>query len=259
MVSTTFGPADCSLGASSKRSGQALVRMARIVISAIAVALVGSACTAADQSNPGAQVNASQTLWNTSPTQAFDYFSGYSMHGNNLPAMYAHGGIGEGQAVTVVGKDFHQEFPMSKFSDAVASYKGLLEKQGYHPLYGHPRLPPSTHPLIGSWQVSAVDGTCAESHSFGADGRHKSKSSEEESVGEFDVSVGPSGSGYYRLTDTIVQSNGKTDCTGRTTPVGDVATIFIQFGSDRNSYSMCWSENKGSCFAEARRLETTAQ
>jgi hypothetical protein len=238
--------------------GCSLILAARILFPIVTAALFVVACSARHQSSSNAQVNLSQTLWNTTPAQAFDYYSGY-LGGGNVPAMYAHAGLTTEQAITVVGPGFHQEFPMGNFSEAVAAYKGLLEKQGYRPLYGHPRLPPSTHPLIGSWKVSAADGTCVESDTYGSDGRGNSKSGDEELVSEFDISVAPSEKGYYRLSDTIIQSNGKPDCTGRSTAVGDAALAFIQFSEDRKSYSMCWSEDKSSCFAEGHRLNATKQ
>jgi hypothetical protein len=208
-----------------------------------------------DQSTSDTHVHSNQRLKETSPAQGFEYFSGYAMHLNNLPAMYAHGGVGKGQAITVIGRDYQQDFPMSHFSEAVEHYQALLEKQGYRPESIHWRVSPADHPILGTWELSNPDGTCREQETFEADGRYTDVSGDQRSVSTFDIGAEPTVKGYYLLRDTIVETNGKRDCTGDVTLVGDVVMLYIHFSSDLQSYSLCRREDLDSCIATARRVK----
>jgi hypothetical protein len=60
------------------------------------------------------------------------------------------------------------------------------------------------------------------------------------------------------FVDTIVEDNGKPDCRGMVTPVGDVAVIYIRFEDQGNAYLLCPEENLRSCYAIARRTSSRA-
>jgi hypothetical protein len=179
------------------------------------------------------------------------------MNLNNLPAMYAHGGVGKGQAITVIGRDYQEDFPMSHFSEAVEHYQALLEKQGFRPESISWRVPPAAHPILGAWELSNPGGTCVEQETFGADGRHTDASREQRSVSTFDIGAEPTVKGYYLLRDTIVETNGKPDCEGVVTPVGDTVMLYIHFSGDLQSYSLCRTEDPDSCIATSRRANST--
>lgn len=73
-----------------------------------------------------------QILRTIIPSSGFKYFSGYFKNYHNHPAIYAHG-YKENATLTVVGKDYLQEFPMSESSKAFQAYRALLFKRGYQP------------------------------------------------------------------------------------------------------------------------------
>lgn len=66
------------------------------------------------------------------PNNGFKYFSGYYSKYHNHPAMYAHG-YKQNAMLTVVGRNYHKEFPMSQSGKAYSAYLGLLRQRGYEP------------------------------------------------------------------------------------------------------------------------------
>jgi len=200
-----------------------------------------------------APVRGGQTLWQTSTRDGFRYFSGNASHLNNFPAIYAHGGIGKTEAITVVGPGFREEFPMSRFRDAVSRYESLLEKQGYHP-FDPAAAPLNGHPILGSWRISADGTECADITTFEPTGRRRTNSGEEVTESEFEISAEPDSKGYYRLVDTLREKNGRPGCSGDSAPIGHIAKVFIRF-TNRESFSICQREDQASCFAGARRIQ----
>ena len=89
--------------------------------------------------------------------------------------------------------------------------------------------PPSPgHPIVGTWQVHGPGTDCIESWYFGPDGTTHNQSGDEDSYSEYSISDKPTAEGYYILIDTIVQTNGGTDCSGQPgAPIGDIATIYL--------------------------------
>ncbi|HTC50453.1 MAG TPA: hypothetical protein VK700_00795 [Steroidobacteraceae bacterium] len=93
--------------------------------------------------------------------------------------------------------------------------------------FGFAEPPTGGTPIVGLWQVVGANAKCVETWNFRADGTSHNFSGSEESFSEYQLSAFSSEKGYYVLTDTITRTNGQPDCTGRPTPVGDRATIFL--------------------------------
>src|SRR5262249_8640379 len=88
---------------------------------------------------------------------------------------------------------------------------------------------PSTpgHPIIGVWSVYLADTACAETWDIRADGTTHNVSGAEESFSEYTTSASLTAKGYYVFKDRITKTNGRPDCMGTLTPVGDAATDYL--------------------------------
>ena len=106
---------------------------------------------------------------------------------------------------------------------------------------------PAIHPLIGTWRIDLNNVNCYEIYQVRPDGTSTVTSGEEVSENEFDIALLPSSAGYYKWVDKIVKDNGKPDCMGSITPVGDVATNYILLHPSGKKFLMCQEENTNSC------------
>lgn len=107
---------------------------------------------------------------------------------------------------------------------------------------------PDSHPFIGQWRFDIPQLNCYEEYHVRKDGTLLVISGQERNESEFPVALYPSANGYYRWTDRILRNNGKPDCSGSLTPVGHVATNFLLFHRDRNSFLLCAKEDMATCF-----------
>jgi len=107
----------------------------------------------------------------------------------------------------------------------------------------------SGHPLIGSWWAEFPKFKCSEEFEIRADGTRVSRSGEERNESEFVITPLPSAKGYYKFTDRITKNNGKPDCFGSVTPVGDVAVNYVLVHPSGQRLALCSSEELSSCMA----------
>jgi len=111
------------------------------------------------------------------------------------------------------------------------------------------------HPLLGSWKVTLPDGSCSETYFFRSDGTSLVTSADEVAESDFEVSLEPTDKGFYKLVDKIVRDNGKQDCQGNVTTVGQQATNFITFHPSGQMFLMCREESLEACIGPFRREE----
>ena len=103
------------------------------------------------------------------------------------------------------------------------------------------------HPALGIWEWVIPGAGCTEVMTLRADGTSGVTSGEEVSESESRISDQPDAGGFYRLIDKITRTNGKPDCAGQLTPIGDVATTYLKLNSDGDKLMLCLSR-KGACF-----------
>ncbi len=115
------------------------------------------------------------------------------------------------------------------------------------PALGKPIAP--DHPFVGTWKITLPlsGGTCDEIYHIRPDGTRLVTSGEEEAESEYEISDGPSEKGFYKWVDTITKDNGKKDCLGGITPVGDVATNYIVFHPSGDMFLLCIEESLDRC------------
>ena len=85
------------------------------------------------------------------------------------------------------------------------------------------------------------------------DGTKLSRSGEERNESEHSIALLPSSKGFYKWTDKITKNNGKNDCSGSLTKLGNVAVNYIRLHPSRHRFLLCEAEDMQSCFAEFYR------
>ncbi len=115
-------------------------------------------------------------------------------------------------------------------------------------------VPVASHPILGIWQLTLPDGSCSEIYRFRGDGTSLVTSNEEVSESEFNIPAEPSAKGFYRLDDKIVKDNGKRDCSGSVTKIGQKVTHFVHFHPSGSLFLMCMAESLDACIGPFRRM-----
>jgi hypothetical protein len=113
------------------------------------------------------------------------------------------------------------------------------------------------HPMIGTWQITLPDGSCHEIYRIRSDGTSIVTSGEEISESIFMISDKPSSKGFYKWVDTIKKDNGKKDCLGEITQVGQQATNYILLHPSGDGFLICQEENVDTCVGPFLRLKGT--
>jgi hypothetical protein len=108
--------------------------------------------------------------------------------------------------------------------------------------------PAANHPIIGTWTFQVPYTHCTETYHFRADGTMSTTSAEETTEITFDISPGASFSGFYKLTDKVTKTNGKKDCSGELTQVGEETLNYVQLDPKGESMVMCKAPSLDECF-----------
>ena len=133
----------------------------------------------------------------------------------------------------------------------------LLSAQAAEPQASAPAtaIAPAQHPLTGSWSWRLPGKQCTEHLQYRANGGGTSSSGEEATHSRYEVSPLPSLLGFYRIAETVTESNGKPDCAGDLHAVtGEPVVRFIQFSPKRDLLIICKAESLKKCFGPLRRI-----
>jgi len=114
---------------------------------------------------------------------------------------------------------------------------------------------PAGHPLVGTWRIDLPQAQCHELYVLRADGTGSVSSGEERGESEFEAALEPDEQGFYKWTDRVTADNGKPDCMGNVTPVGDVAVTWIRMHPSGKQFLMCLEENLRQCIGPFIRQE----
>lgn len=107
------------------------------------------------------------------------------------------------------------------------------------------------HPVLGTWELQVTE-TCKEMHTYRADGTSYVTSGHEVSDSSYEISDTPNERGAYVMVDKIESNNGKPDCMGHQTPIGDVATVYVKLSTTGNGMLVCYDETMQRCFSMKR-------
>lgn len=115
-----------------------------------------------------------------------------------------------------------------------------------------PGLP---HPLNGVWSWTLAGKQCAESLQYRANGAGTSTSGVEHTQSHYEVSPMPSLLGFYRIAETVTESNGQPDCSGDMHEVTNAPAVrFIQFSPRHDLLIVCKTEALKECFGPLKRM-----
>jgi hypothetical protein len=93
---------------------------------------------------------------------------------------------------------------------------------------------------------------CLETYEYRADGHAHTLSAEEETDTQYSVSATPGTNGAYVLTETILTSNGKRDCSGALTPLGRPLTLYL--APLRGGFLVCFDAALQRCLGPMTRV-----
>jgi hypothetical protein len=110
----------------------------------------------------------------------------------------------------------------------------------------------ANHPYVGTWKF-VLPNHCTETYINRADGTHLGFSSDEVIESTFVISDKANDRGFYELVDTVTKSNGKRDCSGGTTPVGDKVRLLVRFNDSQDLMLVCLDVSMKACFGPSVR------
>ena len=116
--------------------------------------------------------------------------------------------------------------------------------------------PSAHHPLYGKWAWTYAKNNCTEVYEYRPDNTSIVTSGEEIGESQFTISDKPDLNGFYRMTDVVTKSNGRTGCDGEPdgTPVGDTVTIYIFFHPTKGEMVMCQEPSFNACMGPLQRI-----
>ena len=111
------------------------------------------------------------------------------------------------------------------------------------------------HPIVGRWAWVLPGKSCGESLAYRADGTRSGNSGQEQTQSRYEISAIPSLLGFYRLSETVTQSNDKPDCAGDLHPsTGEPVTRFVQFSPKHDQFIVCKQEELKACYGPLKRM-----
>ena len=110
------------------------------------------------------------------------------------------------------------------------------------------------HSLIASWSWALPGTQCTETLRYLANGTRTSTSGEEVAKSRYEVTPVPSLLGFYKIIETLTETNGKADCAGDMHEVsGEPVTRFIQLSPKKDQLIVCKEESLQACFGPLKR------
>lgn len=114
----------------------------------------------------------------------------------------------------------------------------------------------SAHRLYGKWSWTYEKNNCTEVYEYRPDNTSLVTSGEEVGESSFTIADKPDENGFYRMTDKVTKSNGRTGCDAEPggSPVGDEVTIYIIFHPKKDEMLICLEPSLKACFGPLRRV-----
>jgi hypothetical protein len=117
-----------------------------------------------------------------------------------------------------------------------------------------PRAPKPGHPILGTWSLEVPGTECEETYFMRQDGTSVVTSGEELGQSAYEIADAPSDKGFYKTTDRITQDNGKLDCVGKVSKIGDQVVLYIRFHPSGQMMIMCRDESLQDCIGPFYRV-----
>lgn len=112
-----------------------------------------------------------------------------------------------------------------------------------------------THRLYGKWSWTYSKNNCTEVYDYRSNNTSVVTSGEEVAESRFSISDKTDG-GFYRMTDIVTKSNGRTGCDGEPggSPVGHEVTLYVVFHPVRDEMLICQQPVLDACFGPLKRI-----
>lgn len=109
--------------------------------------------------------------------------------------------------------------------------------------------------LTGTWQYRPRGTSCTEQYFFRSDGTMMVTSGREVSESTYTLSSESVGAGFYKFDAQVTQTNGKSDCRGNQTPVGQETNGYVRFQANGERLVLCRQANLSACIGPLIRLK----
>lgn len=116
-----------------------------------------------------------------------------------------------------------------------------------------PPPPAANHPIVGTWTIASPDRKCTETYQYLPNGTVKVVSGEGMSESAYSISPAPVTNGFYKYADEVTKDNGKKDCSGEFTHVGEKSISYMQFDPRNELLIVCQSPTDKECIGPLRR------
>jgi hypothetical protein len=115
--------------------------------------------------------------------------------------------------------------------------------------------PAGQHPLVGTWSWTLFAGSCTETYQYRKNQTVLATSGQEVSEKKFHAMTAPDKAGFYKVTETVLRHNDKTDCSGVLSEgPGEQTTRFVQFSPQRDKLLFCQDASLKACFGPLLRI-----
>ena len=104
------------------------------------------------------------------------------------------------------------------------------------------------HPLLGTWKFAVPGSSCVETLTVTRSGRIDVVSGAQIGKSDSEIADRADERGFFKWVDKTIEDNGKADCGGSITPIGDLATTYIHLDESGGSFLQCFSESLSDCF-----------
>jgi hypothetical protein len=111
-------------------------------------------------------------------------------------------------------------------------------------LSGCALVPTESNPIVGMWTWHHISGSCSEVHFYKANGDAATWSGAE--VLRKSYKITKVESGVFRVDSMVVESNGKSDCSGSATAAGARSTVYVRL-LNGGGYFTCPTPDSLSC------------
>jgi hypothetical protein len=113
--------------------------------------------------------------------------------------------------------------------------------------------PAVSHSIVGTWTIASPDRKCIETYQYLPNGIVKVTSGEGMSESTYSISAAPVANGFYKYSDEVTKDNGKKDCSGEFTHVGEKSVSYVQFDPRNELLIVCQSPTDKECIGPLRR------
>lgn len=144
---------------------------------------------------------------------------------------------------------------MTRAGRAVAAVACALAASAFAaPAFDAPMPEDEAPTLVGVWEFRMPESRCTETYLFKPNGTSLVTSGQEISEIRYSLRPEPGTQGFYKLEDEVTEVNGRQDCEGSVTQLGQRSTNFIRFDPSGDLLIMCRDASFSACYGPLMRV-----